>query len=54
MDQEDSYKKIFMQFLVIMIITIIFMILAVPVVETLDAQLELTRQPQLGDWVGGP
>ncbi len=55
MDQkEDSIKKIIIQFVIIMIITIAVMIIATPMIETLDAQLELTRRPPAGEWVGGP
>ena len=55
MDQkDDSIKKILIQFVILMVITIIALVLLTPMVETLDAQLEMTRQPRMGEWVGGP
>ena len=55
MDQkDDSIKKIFFQFVILMIITVVTLVLLTPMVEHLDAQLQMTRQLGVGEWVGGP
>ena len=52
---DGSIKKMIIQFIIIMVLIITVMILVTPMIENLDAQLQLTRQPDMsGEWRGGP